>query len=550
VAKGTRRRRGVKVPLLVVLVLVLLGGAGAGAWRLGLADRWLGDPDDRTGDPAAVAAPEGLELPPVEEPDPLLAAVDATAGALDPAALQAALTPQLADEDLGPRVGVAVAPLSGADPWTAGVPQVVPASTTKVLTSVAALETLGPDHTFTTEVVDAGPAEPTDGATDADTDGAADAAGAVHRIVLVGGGDPLLTREPVPTERPSRYGFGPSLRQLATATAAALTEAGRTQVQLSYDASLFTGPGINPVWPASYVPDDVVAPIAALTSDRGYDDEGDPLADPAAATAAWFAGALAEAGITVVGEPSTGLAGNSPRLAAVDSAPLGEIVEHLLAVSDNETTEVLAHHVGLEVEGAGSFEGGAAGVRRVLADLGVDLGADVLTDGSGLSRENLLAPTTLVEVLAVASSPDRPELRHVLSGLPVAGFSGSLANRFTTADPAGLGSVRAKTGTLTGVQGLAGIVQDATGQPLLFVVVADGVDPAAALDAREAIDRTAAALAACACTTGAAPEEPTDGPTDGTTDGPTDGATDGATDGTTASDGAAAATGRDVLSPA
>jgi hypothetical protein len=80
--------------------------------------------------------------------------------------------------------------------------------------------------------------------------------------------------------------------------------------------------------------------------------------------------------------------------------------------------------------------------------------------------------------------------------------------------------------------------------------VADGVDPAAALDAREAIDRTAAALAACACTTGAAPEEPTDGPTDGTTDGPTDGATDGATDGTTASDGAAAATGRDVLSPA
>ncbi|WP_447644781.1 D-alanyl-D-alanine carboxypeptidase/D-alanyl-D-alanine endopeptidase [Nocardioides zeae] len=499
------------------------GGAGAGAWRLGLADRWLGDPDDRAGDPAAVAAPEGLDLPPVAEPAPLLAEVDATAGTLDTAAVEAALTPQLADEDLGPRVGVAVAPLDGSAPWTAGVPQVVPASTTKVLTSVAALETFGPDHTFTTQVVDAGASETADG---------------VQRIVLVGGGDPLLTREPVPTERPSRYGFGPSLRELAAATATALTAAGHPQVELSYDASLFTGPGINPVWPASYVPDDVVAPIVALTSDRGYDDEGDPLADPAAATAAWFAVALADAGITVVGEPTTGLAGNSPRLAAVESAPLGEIVEHLLAVSDNETTEVLAHHVGLEVEGAGSFEGGAAGVRRVLADLGVDLGADVLTDGSGLSRENLLAPSTLVGVLAVASSPDHPELRHVLTGLPVAGFSGSLTNRFTTADPAGLGAVRAKTGTLTGVQGLAGIVQDATGQPLLFVVVADGVGAEDALDGREAIDRSAAALAACVCTTG----DPTASPTDGPTESPT---------GTPGSaEGALPATARDVLSPA
>ncbi|HEY1134541.1 MAG TPA: hypothetical protein VGE77_08180, partial [Nocardioides sp.] len=136
-AKGARRRRGGKVPLLVVLVLVVLAGAGAGAWRLGLADRWLGDPDDRAGDPAAVAAPEGLDLPPVVEPADLLTGIDATAGVLDPDALAAALGPQLADEDLGPRVGVAVAPLTGADPWTTGVPQVIPASTTKVVTSVA-----------------------------------------------------------------------------------------------------------------------------------------------------------------------------------------------------------------------------------------------------------------------------------------------------------------------------------------------------------------------------------------------------------------------------
>ena len=128
----------------------------------------------------------------------------------------------------------------------------------------------------------------------------------------------------------------------------------------------------------------------------------------------------------------------------------------MLEVSDNEGAEVLARHVGLAVADDGSFAGGAAGVRQTLAGLGVPLDGAVVHDGSGLSRANRLRTDTLIEVLRVAADPDHPELRAVLTGLPVGGFTGSLAVRFDDAVPAGVGRVRAKTGTLTGVRSLAG----------------------------------------------------------------------------------------------
>ena len=134
-------------------------------------------------------------------------------------------------------------------------------------------------------------------------------------------------------------------------------------------------------------------------------------------------------------------------------------------MSDNEAAEVLAHHVGLAVAGEGSFEGGRAGVAETLAGLGVDLAGERVYDGSGLSRRSRLQLDTLVDVLRVAASPEHPELRAVVSGLPVAGFTGSLELRFDEAAAPGAGVVRAKTGTLTGVSGLAGLVTDAEGRP-------------------------------------------------------------------------------------
>jgi D-alanyl-D-alanine carboxypeptidase/D-alanyl-D-alanine-endopeptidase (penicillin-binding protein 4) len=86
----------------------------------------------------------------------------------------------------------------------------------------------------------------------------------------------------------------------------------------------------------------------------------------------------------------------------------------------------------------------------------------------------------------------------VLTGLPVAGFTGTLDERFDSpAATDGVGLIRAKTGSLTGVSSLAGTVVARDGTAYAFAMMADDVPNAVA--ARSALDDAAAALARCGC---------------------------------------------------
>lgn len=465
---------------IVGLLVLALVAAGVATWHYDLVDRYLrsGEPA-ADADPIAIAAPGGLELPAVLSPPALARA--ARSEPLSEVKLRRALAPYLADEDLGPHVLAAVAPLApGPLSLRRGTGAAIPASTTKLVTASAALLALGPDHVFTTRVV------------------AAPASGAGRRIVLVGGGDPYLASAPAEADEPS-YPPRADVADLARRTARSLEAQGVRRVGLTYDASLFTGPADNPAWERDYVPDGVVSPISALWVDGGRDPSGfGRVADPSLAAAATFADALRASGIRVDGPLVAGLAPPAAEeLASVTSAPLREIVERLLQISDNEATEVLLRHVGLSVEADASFAGGRRGVTRTLTAEGVDLTRTTLYDGSGLSRQNRMTPAALIDVLRLAAT--RPELGSVLSGLPVAAFTGSLADRFASGAPEGRGRVRAKTGTLTGVTSLAGIVTDARGRPMLFVLMADRVAPVDGTDAEVALDQAAAALAACPC---------------------------------------------------
>ncbi len=464
------------------LVVAVLASALL-TYRFDLGGRWFGfDGPSPVTEPAQVLPPAGLTLPAAARPAPVARA--ATAGTVDGAAVRRAVAGLVARKKLGPHVDVAVAQMSdGKVVYRHGSGRVTPASTMKMLTTVAALQELGPEHRFTTSVV-ATPQSP--------------------RIVLVGGGDPLLARAP---SADGGYPARADLDTLARATARSLKAIGRGRVRLGYDTSLFSGPSVNPHWEPSYIPDGVISPVTPLWVDEGRVAPGKPdrSDDPAAAAARVFAAALGRRGITVQGRPARTVAPTEAeggqQIAAVRSAPLAEIVQHIVEVSDNEGAEILAHQVAVARGLQASFAGGAQAVRATLRGLGVDTRGDVIHDGSGLSRQDRLAPATLLSVIRTASDDRHPRLRSAVANLPVAGFTGSLASRFGSGAPAGRGRVRAKTGTLTGVHGLTGTVTSTDGAVMAFVAIADRVRPLNTLDARQDLDELAAALAGCTCAT-------------------------------------------------
>ncbi|PRX02841.1 UNVERIFIED_ORG: D-alanyl-D-alanine carboxypeptidase/D-alanyl-D-alanine-endopeptidase (penicillin-binding protein 4) [Actinomadura viridilutea] len=351
-----------------------------------------------------------------------------------------------------------------------------PASTTKLVTSVAALAALGPDHRITTKVVRSG-------------DG----------VVLVGGGDPTVTALPASAGR-GRPAFA-SLADLARQTAAALKASGIRRVRVDYDATAYQGPRTAPGWKPNYIPDGEVAPVSALAVDEGRVAPGTTkkarVSDPPAAAAALFARMLTRNGVTATrGRAVMAPQGAAP-LGTVQSPPLSVLVEHLMTESDNDAAEAVARQVAIKRGYQPSFAGAAQAVTDVLSELGAADGI-MVNDGSGLSTRNRITPNALARLVTLAASDDRPELRAAITGMPVAGFSGTLSPpRYTTVhSAAGAGLVRAKTGTLAGVSTLAGFAHDVNGRLLAFAFMAgDGtgtVDPGR-------LDALAATVASCGC---------------------------------------------------
>ena len=130
---------------------------------------------------------------------------------------------------------------------------------------------------------------------------------------------------------------------------------------------------------------------------------------------------------------------------------------------------------------------------------GIDTTAAVLRDSSGLSVDDRLTALTLDEVITAATGDDQPALRPLVDLLPIAGGSGTLSNRYldTPAGREAAGWLRAKTGSLSGVNAISGQLVTKDGRLLVFAILAD--DTGNSLAARAALDRIAARLVACGC---------------------------------------------------
>jgi D-alanyl-D-alanine carboxypeptidase/D-alanyl-D-alanine-endopeptidase (penicillin-binding protein 4) len=233
-------------------------------------------------------------------------------------------------------------------------------------------------------------------------------------------------------------------------------------------------------WPERYLDQNAIGPLSALSVNDGFvrfpgsaADDGPlaPAADPAAHAAAVLTRLLEARGVDVVGEPRSGVApAGAVEVASIDSAPLREVVGQMLLESDNNSAELLLKEIGRTVA-AGSTAVGAATTTDLLAAAGLDLAGSAVTDGSGLSLDDRATCSLLVELL------DRTGTGTVLvAELPVAGESGTLTDRF--AEPPLRGVLRAKTGSLTSVTALAGVVDDGD-PPLTFALLVNVPPPAA-----------------------------------------------------------------------
>ncbi|MFL6056752.1 MAG: D-alanyl-D-alanine carboxypeptidase/D-alanyl-D-alanine-endopeptidase [Actinoallomurus sp.] len=348
----------------------------------------------------------------------------------------------------------------------------VPASTTKLITSTAVLGAVGPDHRITTKVVKGG-----------------------GGVILVGGGDSSLTRSPAK----NAYPRSASLSDLAKQTAASLKAAGTRSVRVDYDVSLFQGPQMGPSWKSNYVSEGDVSPVWALEVDEGRVAPSSHVRvqHPPRIAADAFAELLRKQGISATVGSSTTAPRGAQQLGAVQSPPISALVEELLTNSDNDMAEAMARQVALARHRPASFAGGAAAVHDALSQLGLANGVATV-DGSGLSPGNRITPNALARLLVAAASPAHPELASVMSGMPIGGFSGTLGQRYRTGTAAaGMGLVRGKTGTLNGVNTLAGVVYDADGRLLAFAFMANNVANAGA--ALAALDSLAGSLATCGC---------------------------------------------------
>jgi D-alanyl-D-alanine carboxypeptidase/D-alanyl-D-alanine-endopeptidase (penicillin-binding protein 4) len=160
----------------------------------------------------------------------------------------------------------------------------------------------------------------------------------------------------------------------------------------------------------------------------------------------------------------------TPALVDFPSRPLADRLFPILNSSHNWFAETLLKTLGREVAYAGSWEAGLAVERRFLVDsVGVDSTAFVLTDGSGLSTGNLITPAALVALLRYMHR--QPRAAPFLDALPRSGARGSLRERFVGTPLEG--RVRAKTGSLRGVNALAGYLERADGRVLVFAIMAN-----------------------------------------------------------------------------
>lgn len=458
-ALAGRRRRNVRILMSLVAVLIV----AVAALTIVLVQK-------DTSTAADGATTTSAEPSPVTA-TPQVAPVPDDAPMPTPAALGAVLAPLVSNPALGAFTGVVADARTGTTLWSQNPDTpMTPASTAKILTAAAAMLSLSPDHRVETRVVQGSrPGE----------------------LVLVGGGDPTLTAQPV--GQPSYYPGAPRIADLVEQ----IRRAGAEVDSIVVDISAYAGPTMAQGWMPEDVAAGYIAPIESVMIDGA---RSDPFAEepPRSATPALDAGrVLAQAlGIDLarvtVGKAESGAA----PVASVLSAPLRDRLGQMMRRSDNVLAETIAREIAVAKNSEASFTGATEAIGKTLYDAGFKTDGLTLHDGSGLSVDDRVPARLQADILTAAAGETKPQLRPMLDDLPVAGATGTLSDRYASGDRTGAGWVRAKTGTLSVASALTGYVVDVDGRVLTFALMSNDRPPEVS---RPALDAVAGALRLCGC---------------------------------------------------
>jgi serine-type D-Ala-D-Ala carboxypeptidase/endopeptidase (penicillin-binding protein 4) len=459
--RPTQWRRSTHV-VIGVAVLLLVAAVVAAAAVLGNGNSTS---DAQAVKPAPAAATAAPGIVPVAD----------SATKPTPDRLAATLAPLVADPNLGALTGRITDAITGAQLWAQGadVPM-QPASTNKVLTTAAALLALDRDARLATRVM---------------------ASGQPGVVVLKGCGDPTLSAAPAGQD--TWYRDAARISDLADQ----VRRSGIFVTTVQVDVGAFSGPTMAPGWDPADIDGGDIAPMEAVMLDGGRTQ---PVSVDSArsTTPALDAGRALAVALKVDPAKVTVLPAGTPsgqEIASVQSPPLIERLRQMMNESDNVMAESIGREVAAEQNRPQSFDGAVQAVLGQLDKAKIDTGNARLLDSSGLSVHDRLTAETLDGVVNAAAGTDQPKLRPLLDVLPIAGGSGTLSNRYLDTDGgrAAAGYLRAKTGSLTGTNALAGIVTDASGRVLTFAFISNNAGPTG----RTAIDALAAVLRSCGCST-------------------------------------------------
>lgn len=346
--------------------------------------------------------------------------------------------------------------------------QLLPASSTKILTATAALAGMDLDKRLETVV---------------EQDGG--------RVVIRAAGDVWLDDADL------------------DAAAAAIGQADSVEI----DTSVWSGPSQAEGWDPSNVAEGYIAPMepAMLYGGRIGAKTGDVprSTHPAFDVAQALADRVGASQVGVVdGAPPM------PQVAVMESPILRERLELMIKHSDNVMAEAIARELAVARSGGqpASFADATTATLHILREIGVEVGNAQIRDNSGLSSENRLTANLLVQCLQLAASDEGfvgaevagatslsheadgansidGDVRTLLDLLPVAGGDGTLDDRY--ADLSARGYARAKTGTLTDTSALVGIVTGRSGHTYAYGLL---VNDAPILSARAQLDEFVSAL--------------------------------------------------------